>query len=64
MIPSNVNALWSHRRGESAIRNLARLGKIPNGPLRNPAAFGGGGEADFGPSKIILAFYFSALIEV
>jgi hypothetical protein len=41
----------------NAIRNLARLGKIPNGPLRNPAAFGG-------LSKIILSFYFSALIEV
>jgi hypothetical protein len=48
----------------NAIRNLARLGKIPNGPLRNPAAFGGGGEVDFGLSKIILSFYFSALIEV
>jgi hypothetical protein len=46
----------------NAVRNLARLGKIPNGPLRNPAAFGGGGEADFGSSKIILAFYFSALM--
>jgi hypothetical protein len=32
--------------------------------LQNPAAFAGAGKADFGLSKIILSFYFSALIQI